>query len=76
MFFSNYEGGTDKLREMIENYEKEANRLYEHSVKLGEMINSERDVNVKKNLIKRKMVADSERYEILEDIRRMREYIG
>lgn len=64
------------MREMIEQYIREASALEAHSERLKELISKERDVDVKKELLLRKATVDIERYEILDDIRSMRGYLS
>ncbi len=59
------------MKELIKRYTQEAEALERYSLKLKQMISSERDVDKLNDLRKRKRVVDSEWFEVLDDIRRM-----
>ncbi|HIT58370.1 MAG TPA: hypothetical protein IAC39_01405 [Candidatus Faeciplasma pullistercoris] len=64
------------MRELIENYKAEVERLEQHSKKLAQMIKTERDIDIVNGLTARKKLIDIEKFELLTDIRSMQEYVG
>lgn len=64
------------MRELIENYKAEVERLEQHSKKLAQMIKTERDIDIVNGLTARKKLIDIEKFELLTDIRSMQEYLG
>lgn len=63
------------MQDMLKRYLKEANMLLERSRALGEELAHETDVDKSNLLAARKRLLDIERYEILLDIRSIREYL-
>lgn len=63
------------MRELIENYKAEVERLEQHSKKLAQMIKTERDIDIVNGLTARKKLIDIEKFELLTDIRSMQEYL-
>ena len=63
------------MRELIESYKAEVERLEQHSKKLAQMIKNERDIDTVNGLAARKKLIDIEKFELLTDIRRMQEYL-
>lgn len=64
-----------KLKELIREYLKEAAALEKRSKEIGKLISEERDVFKLHKLEQRKNLLDTERYEILRDIRDMSEAV-
>ena len=64
------------MRELIESYKAEVERLEQHSKKLAQMIKNERDIDTVNGLAARKKLIDIEKFELLTDIRSMQEYVG
>ena len=64
------------MRELIENYKAEVEKLEQHSKKLAQMIKTERDIDIVNGLTARKKLIDIEKFELLTDIRSMQEYVG
>lgn len=64
-----------KMQDMLKRYLKEADMLLERSGALGEELARETDVDKSNLLAARKRLLDIERYEILLDIRSIREYL-
>ena len=64
------------MRELIENYKAEVERLEQDSKKLAQMIKTERDIDIVNGLTARKKLIDIEKFELLTDIRSMQEYVG
>ena len=64
------------MRELIENYKAEVERLEQHSKKLAQMIKTERDIDIVNGLTAHKKLIDIEKFELLTDIRSMQEYVG
>lgn len=64
------------MRELIESYKAEVERLEQHSKKLAQMIKTERDIDIVNGLTARKKLIDIEKFELLTDIRSMQEYVG
>ncbi len=64
------------MKELIENYKAEVERLEQHSKKLAQMIKTERDIDIVNGLTARKKLIDIEKFELLTDIRSMQEYVG
>ncbi len=63
------------MKELIESYEKEAEKLARHMERLKACLEKERDVNERKSLQRRIYAAEVERFEILDDINAMRKYL-
>ena len=63
------------MQDMLKSYLKEADMLLERSRALGEELARETDVDKSNLLAARKRLLDIERYEILLDIRSIREYL-
>ncbi|HIS24108.1 MAG TPA: hypothetical protein IAD01_01735 [Candidatus Faeciplasma gallinarum] len=63
------------MQDMLKRYLKEADMLLERSRALGEELARETDVDKSNLLAARKRLLDIERYEILLDIRSIREYL-
>ena len=63
------------MRELIESYKAEVERLEQHSKKLAQMIKNERDIDTVNGLAARKKFIDIEKFELLTDIRSMQEYL-
>ena len=63
------------MQDMLKRYLKEADMLLERSRALGEELAREKDVDKSNLLAARKRLLDIERYEILLDIRSIREYL-
>ena len=63
------------MQDMLKGYLKEADMLLERSRALGEELARETDVDKSNLLAARKRLLDIERYEILLDIRSIREYL-
>lgn len=63
------------MQDMLKRYLKEADMLLERSRALGEEPARETDVDKSNLLAARKRLLDIERYEILLDIRSIREYL-
>lgn len=63
------------MRELIESYKAEVERLEQHSKKLAQMIKNERDIDTVNGLVARKKLIDIEKFELLTDIRSMQEYL-
>ncbi|MCD8106498.1 MAG: hypothetical protein LUE20_00840 [Oscillospiraceae bacterium] len=63
------------MKELIESYEKEAEKLARHMEKLKARLETERNVNERKSLQRRIYAAEVERFEILDDINAMRKYL-
>ena len=63
------------MQDMLKRYLKEADMLLERSRALGEELARETDVAKSNLLAARKRLLDIERYEILLDIRSIREYL-
>lgn len=63
------------LKKMIEEYRAVASALEKRSKELAEMIKNERDVFALHRLERRKYIIDTERYEVLRDIRDMTEIL-
>lgn len=63
------------MQDMLKRYLKEADMLLERSGALGEELARETDVDKSNLLAARKRLLDIERYEILLDIRSIREYL-
>lgn len=63
------------MRELIESYKAEVERLEQHSKKLAQMIKNERDIDTVNGLAARKKLIDIEKFELLTDIRSMQEYL-
>ena len=64
------------LKEMIKSYRKEAKRLSQYRKKLIEEMKSEQDTDKLHQLELRIYTLETERYEIMDDIRAMQEYEG
>ncbi len=64
------------MRELIESYKAEVERLEQHSKKLAQMIKNERDIDIVNGLTARKKLIDIEKFELLTDIRSMQEYLS
>ena len=63
------------MQDMLKRYLKEADMINERSRALGEELARETDVDKSNLLAARKRLLDIERYEILLDIRSIREYL-
>lgn len=63
------------MQDMLKRYLKEADMLLERSRALGEELARETNVDKSNLLAARKRLLDIERYEILLDIRSIREYL-
>ena len=63
------------MRELIESYKAEVERLEQHSKMLAQMIKNERDIDTVNGLAARKKLIDIEKFELLTDIRSMQEYL-
>lgn len=63
------------MQDMLKRYLKEADMLLERSRALGEELARETDVDKSNLLAARKRLLDIERYEILLNIRSIREYL-
>ena len=63
------------MQDMLKRYLKEADMLLERSRALGEELARETDVDKSNLLAASKRLLDIERYEILLDIRSIREYL-
>ena len=63
------------MQDMLKRYLKEADMLLERSRAHGEELARETDVDKSNLLAARKRLLDIERYEILLDIRSIREYL-
>ena len=63
------------MQNLLKRYLKEADMLLERSRALGEELARETDVDKSNLLAARKRLLDIERYEILLDIRSIREYL-
>ena len=63
------------MRELIESYKAEVERLEQHSKKLAQMIKNERDIDTVNGLAARKKLIDIEKFELLTDIRSTQEYL-
>ena len=64
------------MRELIENYKAEVERLEQHSKKLAQIIKTERDIHIVNCLTARNTLTHIEKFELLTDIRSMQEYVG
>ncbi len=62
------------FKEMIKAYGAEARRLADYRKKLSAKISTETDVFKLRELLLRKSTVESERYEIIDDIRSLLEY--
>lgn len=66
----------EEFIQMAENYRAEAARLYEYRRRLASEIKTERDPDRLHILEEKKAVAEAERYEIIDDLRHIRDYIS
>lgn len=63
------------MKKMIEEYKEVAQALDKRSKELADMIKQERDVLKLHRLERRKYIIDTERYEVLRDIKDMTEIL-
>ncbi len=63
------------MREMLDRYKQEADRLAAYSRRLESELALETDMEKVNLLVIRKKLIDTERYEILLDIRSIQEYV-
>ncbi len=63
------------MKKMIEEYKEVAQALEKRSKELADMIKQERDVLKLHRLERRKYIIDTERYEVLRDIKDMTEIL-